>query len=313
VHQGALTAGGTGRTGYEPTVTTFNALLEGTKRTGDLGRARWILAEMAKIGAFMGDDVDVGMMPNEETLVGVFHTYAAYRPVVARGDVKVVKGEIAEDPNADATADVKAEADSETETDSDMAAQAEETSLPQVSLLDIGSPDFVPPYQPQTSYEVYTEATQLFDLVIDNMTHRHGAFGQVRPTSRLVNAYLSVALAHAPLERAVVMQMELWNDLRIVDLGIKANGWTYLFALERCAAAKNKTERKFVEGALEKLWQRYVSWYAREDNVVAKMKAGPVVGGDFSMEDVERYRMDVGLGPREVERSWVAAIRTFAL
>lgn len=280
-------------TGYEPTTGTFNALLEGTKRSGDLGRARWILAEMAKVAAFVGSRKGAavgGMMPNEETLVGVFHTYAAYKPVIARGDVKVAEA-------SDSASGVSSQSEEAVKVDKEEAASTEPR---QVSLMDIGSPDFIPPYQPQTSYEVFSEATQLFDLVLDNITTRHGAFSHVRPTARLVNAYLSVALAHAPLDRAVKMQLGLWHDLRLVPLGVKPNGWTYLFALERCAAAKNKTERAFVEEALEKLWAGYMKWYMREEQV-------------GKVEAEERYRMDVGLGPREVERCWVAAIRGFAL
>lgn len=290
VHQASLLRVQDGQgTGYEPTTGTFNALLEGTKRSGDLGRARWILAEMAKVAAFVGtqEGAALGMMPNEETLVGVFHTYAAYKPVIARGDVKV----------AEASPGKDGEAAGDAEPEHEERAPVEQR---QVSLMDIGSPDFIPPYQPQTSYEVFSEATQLFDLVLDNITTRHGAFSHVRPSARLVNAYLSVALAHAPLDRAVKMQLGLWHDLRLVKLGVKPNGWTYLFALERCAAARNKTERKFVGEALETLWVGYIKWFTRQEQ------------GKGENEE-ERYRLDVGLGPREVERCWVAAIRGFAL
>lgn len=302
VHQAALAGGAVAATGYEPTVDTFNALLEGTKRTGDLGRARWILAEMAKIGAFMGERPDARMLPNEETLVGVFHTYAAYRPVVNRVDVKVAHDGTRDDPRGehDSAAAKAQESDPPDET-------------PSPSLLDIGSPDFIPPYQPQTSHEVFTEASQLFELVVDDMSHRRGAFSHVRPTSRLVNAYLSMALAHAPLERAVQLRLDLWTSPRMVDLGLKPNGWTYLFTLERCASAKNKTERRFVEGEMDRLWNGYMRWYATEARVVGNMQAGPLVAGDVTEDDVEKYRMDVGLGPREVERCWSAAIRAFAL
>lgn len=312
VHQAALAGGISRTTGYEPTVVTFNALLQGTKRTGDLGRARWILAEMAKIGAFMGEEADVRMLPNEETLVGVFHTYAAYKPVVARMDVKVAVNQASQVEQDVGRTKRDGNPDADSDTISDTQVHAEELLPPRVSLLDIGSPDFVPPYQPQMSHEVFSEASQLFDLVIDNMTHQHGAFAHVRPTTRLVNAYLSVALAHAPLERAVQMRLDLWTAPRIVDLGLKPNGWTFLFVLERCASARNKTERHIVEGELDRLWQGYLRWHAAETRVIGNMEAG-LVRGEFSIEDVEKYRMDVGLGPREVERSWVAAIRAFAL
>lgn len=307
VHQALLPSTPAGQgTGYEPTTQTYNALLEGTKRNGDLGRARWILAEMAKVAAFVADGgPGKGWMPNEETVVGVFHTYAAYKPVIGRGDVKVA--EAGEKNDRETTTAMQEETPedetTENETMQEPAPAAEPERHRELSLMDIGSPDFVPPYQPQTTFEVFTESTQLFNLVINDITSHHGIFTHVRLTPRLVNAYLSVGLAHAPLAKAIRMQVELWNDPRLVPLGLKPNGWTFLFALERCAAARGKTEKRFVEEGLERVWQAYLKCYKREEVVLGKMRG----------EEAERYRLDVGLGPREVERCWVAAIRGFAL
>ena len=45
---------GRGISAFRPDKKTFCALLEGTKRIGDLGRARWILAEMVRSGKRVG-------------------------------------------------------------------------------------------------------------------------------------------------------------------------------------------------------------------------------------------------------------------
>jgi pentatricopeptide repeat protein len=332
IHQTALQAGlavGQMETGYEPTVVTFNALLEGTKRVGDLGRARWILAEMAKIGAFVGDGGHDKMLSNEETMVNVFHTYAAFTPLVGRADVKVATPKASAPPDASLQSDSNSSSEqrspaahsSSAVSDEPIDSQETHDQVPRpMSLLDIGSPDFVPPYQPQTAYEAFTEATQLFDLVLYNIASQQGAFRQVAPTPRLINAYLSVALAHAPLDKALHMQMGIWHDERIVSLhqNLRPNGWTYLFALERCAAAKNKPEKHFLaeDDVLERIWQGYERWNTEEIAVANRLnneRTSRASETSLAQEEADRYKLNVGLGPREVERCWVAVIAAFAL
>ncbi|KAJ9097439.1 hypothetical protein QFC19_006809 [Naganishia cerealis] len=330
IHQAALQAGlapGQVETGYEPTVVTFNALLEGTKRVGDLGRARWILAEMAKIGTFVGEGQDTRMLANEETLVNVFHTYAAFRPLIGRADLKVTGSQVHEQemmplPDGNASAEQPESTQATSLPLHDEAVDNEEPPqhLPRpMSLLDIGSPDFVPPYQPQTSYEAFTEASQLFDLAVFNIISQEGVFRQAHLTPRLINAYLSVALAHAPLDKALHMQLDIWHDQRILGLeqNLRPNGWTYLFALERCAAAKNKTEKRFLteNDVVEQLWQGYEQWYSKEVIVANRIKESAAKRSQtiLAQEEVDKYRLNVGLGPREVERCWVAVIAALAL
>ncbi|KAJ9103223.1 hypothetical protein QFC21_002646 [Naganishia friedmannii] len=327
VHQAALQAGlapGQVETGYEPTVVTFNALLEGTKRMGDLGRARWILAEMAKIGAFVGDGGHTKMLSNEETMVNIFHTYAAFTPLVVRADIKVAASKASAQTEASSRSDSApstGQQDSAVALDEPIERQETQDHVPRpVSLLDIGSPDFVPPYQPQTAYEAFAEASQLFDLVLYNIASQEGAFRQVAPTPRLINAYLSVALAHVPLDKALHLQMGIWHDERIVGLqqNLGPNGWTYLFALERCAAAKTKPEKRFLaeDDVLERLWQEYERWYTKKVAVVHRLtdeRTSRASEPSLAQEQGDRYRLNVGLGPREVERCWVAVIAAFAL
>ena len=69
---------------------TFCALLEGTKRIRDLGRARWILAEMVRGGKKGGDPNKVDAEIDDEVMVHVFNMYAAYTPPHLRAPTLVV-------------------------------------------------------------------------------------------------------------------------------------------------------------------------------------------------------------------------------
>jgi hypothetical protein len=57
---------------------TVCALLEGTKRIGDLGWARWILAEMVRGGKEGGDPNKVDAEIDGEVIMHIFNTYVAY-------------------------------------------------------------------------------------------------------------------------------------------------------------------------------------------------------------------------------------------
>ncbi|KAJ3994991.1 hypothetical protein F5050DRAFT_1695180 [Lentinula boryana] len=84
---------------YVPSKKTFCALLEGAKRVGELGRTRWILAEMVRgsggVRGFKNDGVEV----DEEVMMHVFHAYAAYKPPFRRSLARVVesKDEVGKD------------------------------------------------------------------------------------------------------------------------------------------------------------------------------------------------------------------------
>ncbi|OCF45692.1 hypothetical protein I317_00595 [Kwoniella heveanensis CBS 569] len=79
---------------YVPSAETFTALLEGTKRAGDLNRARWILTEsvkLARTGQMLGSKEWMKGV-DEDLLSGVFMTYAAWKPVIGRHAVKLKEG-----------------------------------------------------------------------------------------------------------------------------------------------------------------------------------------------------------------------------
>jgi len=66
---------------FRPDRKTFCALLEGAKRIGDLGRE--ILAEMVRGRGVNSKEEDTGkdgqVEIDEEVMMHMFHTYAAYR------------------------------------------------------------------------------------------------------------------------------------------------------------------------------------------------------------------------------------------
>jgi len=295
------------RTGYEPTLKILNALLEGTKRNGDLARGRWILAEVIKIsrvGAFR---------PDENTVVGAFHTYAAFRPLLARQDVRTAKAvdkiNVAEGRGAVGVDEQVPAAQAQDHLEGELAETREDGAYaatstpdtPRADLLDVASPSFAPPAGPQTSPEVIREVDRLFDAIVhescstagaDQPAPHHAAFAGLRITPPLINAYLSVHMSHARLEDALAIWDNVW--MRFPDAA--KNGWSYVLALERVAYARSKRERKVASEWLPRLWKGY------------RALADVVDPGLEAREDLYA----VGFSPREVERAWIACIRGFA-
>ncbi|KAJ3729140.1 hypothetical protein DFJ43DRAFT_1083633 [Lentinula guzmanii] len=76
---------------YVPSKKTFCALLEGAKRVGELGRTRWILAEMVRGSGGVRGFKDDGVEVDEEVMMHVFHAYAAYKPPFRRSLARVVE------------------------------------------------------------------------------------------------------------------------------------------------------------------------------------------------------------------------------
>jgi hypothetical protein len=71
-----------GRSAFRPDSRTFGALLEGAKRIGDLGRVRWILAEMIEVSRRDPESKDV--VVDERIMMHVFRSYATYEPPFRR-------------------------------------------------------------------------------------------------------------------------------------------------------------------------------------------------------------------------------------
>ncbi|KAI9449004.1 hypothetical protein BJY52DRAFT_1364065 [Lactarius psammicola] len=144
-----------GRGTFRPDSRTFGALLEGAKRIGDLGRARWILAEMVEVARQDPESRDV--VVDERIMTHVFHAYAAYRPPFKRSMAPLVE-DAAVPPS-------RSESPIEEATSS--------------SPVEASSPPSFAHLPPQSSAEVIGEARALFSRISSSSraedTSGHGA------------------------------------------------------------------------------------------------------------------------------------------
>lgn len=234
-----------GRSAFRPDSQTFGALLEGAKRIGDLGRARWILAEMVDAARQNPDVVVV----DERIMTHVFHAYAAYRPPFKRSLAPLVP--VSAEGDAESIKDEAVSASSPTEVSS---SQEEEPSFAHLP--------------PQSSAEVIGEARALFSRISRSSssppppqargTSDAAALPElpnVHVTPRLLNAYLAVFYAHASLETAHEMFRTVF-----AQEGIEKDAHTLVEALERCARTRRRVpqQRAFAEEA----WHE---WVVREN------------------------------------------------
>jgi hypothetical protein len=291
---------------YVPTLETFTALLEGTKRAGDIERARWILSEMIGL---VGSSIEVGQpmqSPDEELLSGVFMTYAAWKPKISRRGVK------SKAPNNEV--DMRLEAvnlDRLTEVVTDTQTESRPTSN-----------------SPRTSADAVREASAIFERVLlDIKAKQKGEvsffahpFVGVTLRTRMVNSDLSIHLEHAATSEAMY---QIWNETwaRIAELDptVKPNGWSYMMLLERCASGRRKEEtavdKAFSASWGKRVWKQYIDWLASspigsrettiESAITTKETHHPQID--------RRKEWLVGLGPRQIERCWKSAIRLYAL
>lgn len=262
-----------GQSQFLPGQRFFTALLEGAKRIGDLARVRWILAEMVRESVVRDESgteqVDARRAVHEEVMMHVFHAYAAYRPPFHRSLAPKAPGDGAQ--AATDHQEVPPEAPQpEADTDStDVVPEPEP------------EPTFAP-LPPQSHAEVVQEAQVLYARVQADRARGQGAFAHVVLSPRLVNAYLSVHYAHAPLE--------VWRPLfhsAHADAGVPRNPHTYVDVLERCAHVK-KPERA---AALQLAEEVFPEWAALEAGWRA---AGP---------------QEVAAHARLIERAHAAMIR----
>jgi hypothetical protein len=269
-----------GRPAFKPDATTFRGLLEGAKRMGDLGRARWILAEMAKPTVLSVDEQEANShhlrgeaKADEKVLIHMFHAYASYEPPFKRS-AAVLKDESASEPlSAQSAVDPST---------------IKKNGLPTEDL----QPRFshIPP---QTKSEIVGEAKALFNLVIAN-SKREGTddfrpehiFNDVRMTPALLNAYLSVYYAHAPLNIA----QETFTTL-FTQLDVQRTPRSYTDALTRCGIARRGAERTLALSFAQDLWKE---WTMIEDR--------------WRTEEADR-----GLTARMIEGAYASMIRILSL
>lgn len=231
-----------------PSQSTFAALLWAAKMSGDLLRARWILAELLNLwekerSATGSSD----LAPNGKIMVHVFHAYASYKPPFRRGITKIVESKEAE-PIAENNGDTAVE------------------TVPQPTGRFGKAP-------PQTSSEVIAEARTLFHRVVDDASRRHssevvegapsvGAFSKVTMTPVLVNSYLSIHYNHGTIEQA----RRLFNDI-FEEVGVERTPRSYVEALERCAFEEAGAGRDVAYEFANELW---ASWSKLESQLKAE-------------------------------------------
>jgi hypothetical protein len=265
-----------GRSAFKPDTKTFCALLEGAKRMGDLGRARWILAEMVRArrsGLEAQEVADAEV--DEEVMMHMFHAYAAYHPPFKRTSTVLVDEEDAVQPGSS----ISIETGSMLSTESQESLPVEEITQPSFSHI-----------PPQSHSEVAREAKALFSRILRDTGvcgSQQGEdsapklFKNVQLTARLVNSYLSVHYAHSPLNVACDLFKTLFSDG-----DVQRNTRSYVEALERCGIARRGRERAVALVFAENLW---VEWQSLEDS------------GDHSVD------------ARSIERARVAMIRILTL
>jgi hypothetical protein len=236
-----------GRSAFRPDSHTFGALLEGAKRIGDLGRVRWILAEMIEVSRRDPESKDV--VVDERIMTHVFHSYAAYKPPFRRSMAPLAS------PNkVDADTPVLAGPSDPVESSADDC----EPSAP----IDASQGPSFAHLPPQSRSELIGEVRALFSRISRPSpppTNTHSgplpAFPDVHVTPQLLNAYLSVFYAHAPLETAHAMFRTAF-----VEYGLEKDGRTLVEALERCAGARRGAERAYVISFAEDAWREWTAF-----------------------------------------------------
>ncbi len=185
-----------------PDRNTFNALLLGCSKRGDLARARWLFGEMLRLAGSIQDAPAhaisgistrlpeiLSRLPDERTLAHLFATYASYVPPKrtlspARASEK---GDVASAQHASTETAKSAAAPESTSLDSTEHERSTHRPLP------------------QTSKEVLSEVGRILDSVSVSdgllpLAERVEAspWVMIRPSVEMLNAYLHVLCAHLP-------------------------------------------------------------------------------------------------------------------
>ncbi|KIM41828.1 hypothetical protein M413DRAFT_445040 [Hebeloma cylindrosporum] len=283
-----------GISAFRPDKKTFCALLEGTKRIGDLGRARWILAEMVRGGQEGEDPNKVDAQIDDEVVMHIFNTYAAYTPPRLRAKTLVVAEQSTTPDTADKSkvaTDIAgavtvggSQADSSSSTTSLVLEEDDENQNPAFSHI-----------PPQSRADVIREVKILFNRILRDRSDVNSTatvslpfadkkFRGVELGPKLIGAYLSVFYRHATLDTSRELFWKIFEDL-----GLERTPRIYVEALERCGNARRGHERREVVRFADELWEK---WEVVEENARAVGKP---------------------IHARMVERAHIAMMRTLAV
>jgi hypothetical protein len=222
---------------------TLSALLEATKKTGDLARTRWILAEVINSFKRETDEAtEKADIVNEEVMMHVFHAYATYCPAFQRAATKVIEYARAPDPD---TPEISEE-------------------INPTQALEQPSPRRFTAIPPQTHAEVIAEADLLFERILAaNGRLNHGrepsseeisadAFSKIELSRRVVNSYVDVYYAHTSLHEAYALYKKVFDEA-----GVTRGGHTYLHALRRIAGRRKEDERETALSFANEVWNEW--------------------------------------------------------
>ncbi|QRV85378.1 pentatricopeptide repeat-containing protein 5, mitochondrial [Ceratobasidium sp. AG-Ba] len=215
-----------------PDRATMSALIHSTKRTGDLGRARWILTETMRAQAHVlqksTHPSESQVILDEEIMVCAFQVYSAFQPPFRRGTVQE-KG--TGDP------------------------------FPSTSSQSIKRSAQLSRSTPQSPSEILFEADTLFSRVISKRsTNSDPLFTHVPLSPRILNAYLGIYLSHAPVQQALEKYSTIY---RLPGMPLP-NIYTFVALLERLASC-SKSDRSFALSEAKKVWGDWLGWIAQAD------------------------------------------------
>ena len=249
-----------GRPAFTPNNALFGALLQGAKRTRDLPRARWILAEMVRVmvrqhhvrvrdGMEVPDRDEIVLTENH--MVHVFHAYASYQVPFNRSATRIAE-------TRGGTTDT-AQPES---TSSRGPADTPEAKVDQgEDVGDVVAGDTDPRFSsipPQSRGEVLAEAKNLFEGILHDTRRLQGPsnkslmlFKNVRVSTELVNAYLAVHYSHG----GIFVSRDLFKTL-FEEVGVKRNFVSYVDGLEACAKLMwIKSRRNRILEFAEEVWE----------------------------------------------------------
>lgn len=205
-----------------PDAYTYNAVLQGSARHGDLTTARWILADMVR--SVMADAHRL-RRPNEDTLAHVFWTYAVYQPPIDRHQLSSIEAT----QSSDAEGHVAEAAPSPTFTHA----------------------------LPQTSSEVLAEVRALMARILADQGHDETAahpLSSVRVSPRLLHAYLAVLTHHLPPERRLHALVHEVEHGVFAQSHVQANGHTLAMLLGECAVSR---DRALADDVARRTWAQW--------------------------------------------------------
>ncbi|CEH13806.1 hypothetical protein CBOM_01702 [Ceraceosorus bombacis] len=284
---------------FAPDRRTFNALLNGCARNGDLARARWVLAEMLRNASALWSEtaqergptnltdreqLEVeNRRPDDVSLMHVFNAYAAYVPPF-KSNLRALRqkqagatqdggGERGGDDEA-ATAvearDDKVEAFTggaeRKEAAADDIVRSAGTDADDVADVDAGKASF-DERVPMSSAEVVSEVRGLFTRLLLDVESGTGLLSNICITTLAINSYLEALTRHSRqdaqffglLEEAFGAVEGAHEDGVLARLALQPNPKTFEIAMTLCGKVSNKS-RERADQIGDALWKRWLEY-----------------------------------------------------